>query len=136
MQAEELLRNKKIRVTDPRIAILDCLLESHGTALTHLMLEEKLANKADRVTIYRTLSHFLDKGLLHKFMAEDGTASYALYNELETIHTEHSHFHCSKCGQISCLNQVLIPKVNLPDGFEAESFEFTIRGICRICKTI
>ncbi|MCS7073934.1 MAG: transcriptional repressor [Bacteroidia bacterium] len=135
MQPEELLRNKKIRVTEPRVAILKCLMESKGAALSHFMLEEKLINQADRVTIYRTLHHFQEKGLLHKLLAEDGTASYALYAQPEALHTEHCHFHCTSCGQISCLNQVLIPSVSLPEGFEVQSIEFVVKGVCCSCKT-
>ncbi|MFN7791789.1 MAG: transcriptional repressor, partial [Cyclobacteriaceae bacterium] len=61
---------------------------------------------------------------------------YALCNDLcssSAHHHEHVHFKCSVCGETSCLDQVNIPQVELPRGYEAREINLLIQGKCQKC---
>ena len=56
----------------------------------------------DRVTLYRTIKQFEEKGLIHEVIDTKGQAKYALcVTECTTHehHDDHLHFHCSQCDR-------------------------------------
>ena len=58
---DEILKHNQLSVTGSRKKILELFLSSAG-ALAHSDIEKKTGEKFDRVTIYRTLNTFLEKG--------------------------------------------------------------------------
>ncbi len=135
-QATQLLRNINMSVTDSRRQILDLFLEHRGGALKHGDIEKALDN-LDRVTIYRTLQVFTEKGLIHSIPGSDGAAKYALCHNHCTgghHHDNHVHFQCLECGSTQCLDDVSIPFVKLPRGFMSGQIEMVISGICNLCS--
>lgn len=130
-----ILRNFRLRNTDGRKAIIDLFLEA-PIALSHRDIEEKVKGPFDRVTLYRTLKTFFDKGLIHRVLDDTGGAKYALCAaacSYQKHHHDHVHFKCIKCGQTSCL-EVEIPEMKLPRGYEAREVNFLIQGICKACQ--
>lgn len=128
------LKNHDLRITDCRIDVLEFFFKS-SYALSFSDLEESLA-EYDRVTLYRTLNSFLEKGLLHKIPSDNGFASYALCPEecSNNKHQhEHVHFKCNNCGHIECLPGFSIPKIELPE-YEINEQSLVLNGICKICK--
>ena len=135
-QATQLLRSINMSVTDSRRQILDLFLEHRGGALKHADIEKKFEN-LDRVTIYRTLIAFTEKGLIHSIPGSDGSAKYALCHGHCTDghhHDNHVHFHCRECGSTQCLDDVNIPLVKLPTGFFSDQIEMVITGYCNQCS--
>jgi Fur family transcriptional regulator, ferric uptake regulator len=129
-----LLRDFQLRSTRVRQEILTLFLEK-DYALSHHDVESGISNSLDRVTVYRTLKTFLDKGLIHKVLDDEGSLKYALCNEACTMaehHHDHIHFKCTKCGQTNCLDLEL-PTVNLPKGYQLEAMNVLIQGICDRC---
>ena len=63
-RVDSILRNNNLSVTDSRKKIIQLFLEQPG-ALAHGDIEKKAGEKFDRVTIYRTLQTFVDKGIIH-----------------------------------------------------------------------
>jgi Fur family transcriptional regulator, ferric uptake regulator len=129
-----LLRDFQLRSTPVRQEILTLFLEK-DYALSHHDVESGISNSLDRVTVYRTLKTFLDKGLIHKVLDDEGSLKYALCNEACTMaehHHDHIHFKCTKCGQTNCLDLEL-PTVNLPKGYQLEAMNVLIQGICDRC---
>jgi len=133
--SETLLKGFKLRSTPNRQEILHLFLnKSH--ALSHGDIEKEIDNSLDRVTVYRTLKTFLDKGLIHKVLDDEGSLKYALCNEACTTaehHHDHVHFKCTKCGQTNCLN-IEVPSVRLPKGYKADAVNLLIQGICERCN--
>ncbi len=134
-RVSDILAKHDLRKTAVRIQVLAYFLES-DTAISHGQLEKEMED-TDRVTLYRTLKSFEETGIIHK--AIDGTevARYALCaGECEHHHHEddHAHFHCGKCCETVCLDEVVVPMVNLPQGFQQESAHLIINGICEKCK--
>jgi len=101
-------------------------------------LEKRYRKYADRVTLYRVLSAFEEKGLIHKVIDTHGTARYALCNDHNCHeghhHDEHVHFNCSKCDTLVCLEDVHIPAVKLPRNYMAVKYNLNIEGVCNNCK--
>lgn len=129
------LKDRSIRNTASREAVLAEFL-SQDQALSQPDLEKALGAKIDRVTIYRTLSLFLDKSILHKVLDDSGSTKYALCPDTcdeEGHEHEHVHFQCEKCGQTSCLDEVHVPRINLPAGYVRKEVNFLITGICKNC---
>ncbi|WP_373513257.1 Fur family transcriptional regulator [Persicitalea sp.] len=129
------LKNHNLRTTSCRENVLDTF-RIRETALSQGDLEGALKNKKfDRVTIYRTLKTFLEKGIIHKVLDDEGIR-YALCKErcTEASHNhEHVHFKCTDCGQTNCLDNLHIPAFSLPPGYRAQETSLLIQGLCADC---
>ncbi len=135
-QEENLLQEYALRNTNCRKEILSAFL-SKGFALTHADIEENIAEAHDRVTVYRTLKTFLDKGLIHKVLDDGGSAKYALCKDschFEDHNHEHVHFKCTQCGQTNCIENIEVPKITLPLGYKAVEANLLIQGLCKDCN--
>jgi Fur family ferric uptake transcriptional regulator len=134
-RAGELLRRKSLSVTDSRRKILSLFLNS-ADALAHGDIEKKAREKFDRVTIYRTLQTFVEKGIIHTIPTSDNSVRYALCKDCTEghHHDEHVHFVCTNCNKTICLDGVVSPTVDVPEGYVAESMQVIIYGICKSCN--
>jgi Fur family ferric uptake transcriptional regulator len=72
MQTEirDLLKKNQLSITESRQRILGLFLKSDG-ALSHADIEKRIADGIDRVTIYRTLQIFEEKGIIHNIPSSD-----------------------------------------------------------------
>lgn len=135
--AKTLLKDYDLRNTDCRSAILNIFLNKNF-ALSHSDLENKLSDSYDRVTVYRTLKTFLDKGIIHKVLDDTGSAKYALCKDNcshEHHNHEHIHFKCMKCGLTNCIDEVEVPAIKLPQGYKFIEANFLVQGICKKCNS-
>jgi Fur family ferric uptake transcriptional regulator len=132
--SDTVLRDYKLRSTPNRKEILRLFLKREY-ALSHGDIEKEIENSLDRVTVYRTLKTFLDKGLIHKVLDDEGGVKYALCSDACNAaghHHDHVHFKCTRCGQTYCLN-VEVPSVRLPKGYQEQEVNLLIQGVCRQC---
>jgi len=131
-----LLKRNNLSITDSRKKILHLFLEQTG-ALAHGDIEKRAGEKFDRVTVYRTLQTFVDKGIIHTIPTADNSIRYALCKD-ECAgghhHDHHIHFVCHKCNNTYCLDDVVTPKIKLPKGYSAEHVEVVVDGICKNCR--
>lgn len=131
----QILQDFKLRETTSRSAILRMFLRK-PFALSYTDIETEVESVFDRVTVYRTLKTFVDKGVVHKVLDDGGSLKYALCNNLCNTaghHHEHVHFKCIVCGQTSCLEDVNIPEITLPSGYLAKEMNLLIQGKCQKC---
>lgn len=130
---EEMLTGRGVRPTPNRLLVLRALAEARAP-MSLADLEEALSS-VDKASIFRVLSLFSERDLVHQI--EDG--SRALKYELchggegHTPADQHVHFHCDACGETYCLEDVAIPAVDLPAGFEARAVNYLIKGLCPRC---
>ena len=75
--AYEVLKRNQLSVTESRIQILE-LFYNKNNALEHNDIEKVTGEKFDRVTIYRTLQTFVEKGIIHTIPTADNSVRYAL----------------------------------------------------------
>ena len=134
LSTQEILKNSKLRITKSREEVLSFFLKQNY-AIPHADIELELED-LDRVTIYRTLNSFLEKGLIHEVKDGSGAVKYALCTEHcheGHHHDNHVHFRCNKCDQTRCL-ELSIPTVTLPQGFAFHQANLLIEGLCDDCS--
>ncbi|WP_447641440.1 MULTISPECIES: Fur family transcriptional regulator [Chitinophagaceae] len=133
---QKVLKSSRLSVTETRTAVLELFLRATG-ALSHAAIEKATKAKFDRVTIYRTLQSFLEKGIIHTIPTDDNSIQYALCKgecSEGHHHDNHVHFICKACGTTYCLDHVEVPGIQLPEGFHGEDFEVIVKGQCENCK--
>ncbi|TZF84668.1 transcriptional repressor [Pedobacter sp. BS3] len=131
----EILNKHQLKKTSPRLSVLS-ILRSRETAISQPELETILGKDVDRVTLYRTLSTFEGKGIIHKVLDMHGTANYALCDASCTEHKhndEHVHFNCTSCLNVYCLEALQIPHLVMPPDFIPHTINFIVYGICEKC---
>ena len=132
---KEILKRSQLSVTASRERILQLFLEKAG-ALAHGDIEKKAGEKFDRVTVYRTLQTFVEKGIIHTIPTVDNSIRYALCKDncAEGHHHDHHiHFVCNNCGNIYCLDDIVTPEVKLPAGYSSSHIEVLVEGVCKNC---
>lgn len=136
MQSDQLIKKAGLSLTEARKLILDIFISS-PTALSHNDIENLMPEGFDRVTVYRTLQTFVQKGIVHHVPTTDNTILYALCKEecqSGHHHDNHVHFICTSCQTTNCLEEVTVPLVRLPKGFQLKKAEMVIEGICDACN--
>ena len=135
-QIQRLLKKNQLSVTDSRSKILELFLQQHG-ALAHADIEKKSGTGFDRVTVYRTLQTFVEKGIIHTIPTADNSILYALCKDECTEghhHDHHVHFVCKECANTICLEDITVPDIKLPDGYQATQVEVVVNGVCKDCR--
>lgn len=135
-QLKNILKANKLKVTQPRIKVLEILSRS-DVAVSQPDLEKIIGSETDRVTLYRILGSFEEKGILHKIFDLHGTATYALCSPectAESHHDQHIHFICSTCNSVICLDEIQAPSIDLPLGFRLQSVSINAVGTCANCN--
>ena len=140
--ADTAIRATGERLTQPRIAVLACLLAS-GSANSHLDVAGMLADHhaVDRVTVYRVLEWLVNLGIAHRIAGDDRVWRFMVNAQGVMAksapsgqHGHHAHFTCQTCGQTFCLDNA-IPKIDvkLPKGFRTSEIDLVVRGRCAGC---
>lgn len=135
-RVKDILRRNQLSVTASREKILNLFL-TNTRALAHADIEHKAGEKFDRVTVYRTLQTFVDKGILHNIPTADNSIKYALCKNdcFEGHHHDnHYHFYCTECGKTECLEDFVIPSIKLPKNYAAKNVEIVVNGLCNNCQ--
>lgn len=88
----------------------------------------------NKVTLYRILDLFLQKGLVERIPAGDRSYRYGL---APGDHHRHAHFFCSVCGAMQCLSSEAL-SIDVPSfqkRFPAliQKVDIRLDGICKEC---
>ncbi len=133
--AKDTLRNHGLRPTPIREKVWE-LFNNASKALPNKELEMQFEN-IDRITLYRTLKAFEEKGLIHKIDDGTGVPKYAsCHDDCADGHHqhEHVHFHCLNCLSTTCLEDVQFPKIDIPPGYLTENTSIVVNGRCANCQ--
>lgn len=136
MNIAEILKNSNLSITESRSRILALFCDANG-ALVHADIEKSIAPNFDRVTVYRTLQTFVEKGIIHQIPTTDNTILYALCkHDCAAGHhkDEHVHFVCNICNKTICLDNILVPEVKLPTKFKKSDAAMVVSGVCAYCQ--
>jgi Fur family transcriptional regulator, ferric uptake regulator len=139
MQYKEIFRNylleKGLKLTRSRLAILDMVFDTHShfdAEDLYQMIRTKDKN-VSRATVYRTIPHLTDSGLVRKSMRQEGKDYY----EHVFGHPDHLHLICTKCGKIIEQTdrklEAAIKKIATNNGFEYREYLLSIKGLCPLC---
>ena len=97
MQSQD-LRNAGLKVTLPRLKILEILEHSQARHLSAEEIYKRLLDSHDDIglaTVYRVLTQFEGAGLVSRHHFENGMAVFEL-----NAGTHHDHIVCMDCGQV------------------------------------
>lgn len=127
------LRQAKLQVTPGRIATLQ-IFGSHDRPVDAQHIIDHLQKDLgiDRVTVFRILKTFLEKGLIRKLEFGEGKARYELNKE------EHHHLICQNCGRIDDIAHYESPQLTHDlknmKGFLVRSHSVEYFGLCKNCQ--
>jgi Fur family transcriptional regulator, ferric uptake regulator len=133
---KNILMDFGLRHTDTREHIVACFMQK-DKALSQSDIEENLSKPFDRITVYRTIKTFLEKGLIHKILDDQGGLKYALCKEsCSQGHHQHDHVHfkCNNCQETTCIDDTLVPSITLPKGYSRQEVNMLVHGICPNCQ--
>ncbi|MBX6421574.1 MAG: ferric iron uptake transcriptional regulator [Nevskia sp.] len=102
------LRNAGLKVTLPRLKILEMLEHSSDRHLSAEEIYRRLLDSGEEIglaTVYRVLTQFESAGLVTRHHFEGGHAVF----ELERGH-HHDHMVCIKCGHVDEFEDEVIEK--------------------------
>lgn len=134
-ELERMLTAKEINPTAMRLLVLEYLL-AQPSAVSLQDLENDFL-RSDRITLYRTLKTFEEKGLVHSIKDGTDATKYALCTDAceGGQHFDlHLHFYCTRCQQTFCLPKTRVPEVVLPNNFVLDDLNLTAKGICGQCS--
>ncbi len=94
--SKQILSDHKVSITNPRILVLEALLDSKNP-LTVDELQSKLSGSVAKSTLYRVLNDLKKIKILHEFTTPDNSTVVELLLE---DHSHHHHLFCSDCGEI------------------------------------
>jgi Fur family ferric uptake transcriptional regulator len=133
-EIDERLRRGGVRVSEPRRAVIDALLASHG----HISSEElalELRHRGPRVslsTVYRCLRRLVDAGIAREIRVGD-TSRF----EIAVGRDAHDHLVCSACGRIVEFDRdhlgEHVRRIATEYGFSTTSPRVQISSTCAAC---
>lgn len=132
---EQILSEAGIRVTAVRLLVLKVIHERmRGDAFSLQDMMNEMVT-ADNSSVFRALTLFAEKRILHTIDDGSGMQKYCLCSCPNHDHRHgHVHFTCTLCQRTMCLTDMPIPQISLPDGFEVQDVEFIVKGICPRCS--
>ena len=122
-----------IKPTANRLLIVKALVSQHHPVSVK-DLEDSLLT-LDKSSIFRVLTLFRERHLVHAIETGEGIVKYELcqsHNE-EEDDDEHVHFYCERCHRTICLHDIPVPQIPVPEGYRAEGINVLVRGICERC---
>lgn len=127
------IRTAGMRVTKPRVALIEALLTFPGPASIERIHQAVGIKSCDLVTIYRCLAAFEDLGLVRRSYLHNGTCLYE-----QTIGTARRyHIICKGCGHTDPVDYTLAGGVEekLQDrGYAQISHIVEFFGLCPTCQ--
>ena len=126
------LRDKGLRVTQQRLAVLEYLLATptHPTAEEVGTAVNRLVPTASRASIYNVLHSLRESGLIDELVLGDAVARY------DANLDRHHHFICRACGAVEDVPFETFqeaPRARLAEGHTVEDYTVTLRGVCPRC---
>jgi len=138
---ENLLREKGLKVTTQRLAVLTALSEETDS---HLTAEEiydlvRVSNPdIGLATVYRTIQLLLELKIIDRIYLDDGFVRYELghvYEDEDSHH--HHHLICVKCGRVMSFQGDLLEefekKMESKTGFQIQDHDVKLYGYCADC---
>lgn len=137
LECEKLLVSHNIKPTANRIVVARTLAAAERP-MSLSELEYKILS-IDKSGIFRTLTLFREHHLVH--VLEDGGdgVRYEMCYSHDGHHEDddqHVHFYCERCHRTFCLADTPIPTVTLPEGYEPQSINYMVKGVCPDCADV
>jgi Fur family ferric uptake transcriptional regulator len=132
-----LLRQAKLRRTPMRVWVID-VLQAAKAPLSAGEILAGLPVGSDLVTVYRTLTTFANKKIVHRVHSDENVWLFALGDAEKSTQHRHPHFVCESCGKVECLHDSLLPgrflqSLGVPTTYAVRYCEVILHGQCPRC---
>ena len=131
------LKRNSVDPTPLREAVLRSIAEqTRPLAATEIMAAVQIRTSINKVTLYRILDLFVDKGLVKRLSAGDRAFRYGMGETHH--HQDHAHFVCTRCGVMECLEPELfhmdVKKLHIKGKRIINHVDVRFEGICESCR--
>ena len=129
------IRNAQMRITKPRIAIIESLMQHAGPVSIECIHQEVGASVCDLVTVYRCLSAFETIRIVRRSYLHNGTCLY----ELTLSEQQHYHVSCKACGKTEKVDYFSVDGMErmLQDrGYSEVTHVVGFFGVCPSCQQV
>jgi Fur family ferric uptake transcriptional regulator len=131
------LQSRGMRNTEQRRVLLEHVFSEHehfdADDLIERLPKKGQVGYVSRPTVYRTLSEFVDAGLLNKFQL-DGRSVY----EHDYGYPQHDHFYCTKCEQLIEFQSDELTRLRneiaKEHQFQVRNHRLIVNGVCENCR--
>jgi Fur family transcriptional regulator, ferric uptake regulator len=131
---DQILKKNGLRLTKQRMAVLAAMSDQPQSVDELAAAISHQGYNLDLVTVYRTVSCFVELGIIRKTQFQDGVAKY----EVQTNQNHHHHLVCNNCGLVEDIKvdeQSLLKKVKNQTTFQITDHLLEFFGICGKCQT-
>jgi Fur family ferric uptake transcriptional regulator len=132
-EAQSRIRAAGMRVTRPRVALVEALLRQSGPVSIERLHQEVGMEACDLVTIYRCLAAFEELGLVRRSYLHNGTCLY----EQTITSARRYHIVCKTCGHTDPVDFTLADNVEQKlreRGYAQVSHVVEFFGLCPVCQ--
>jgi Fur family ferric uptake transcriptional regulator len=132
-EARTRIRQARMRITKPRLAIIESLQRHEGPVSIERIHQELGAKVCDLVTVYRCLAAFEQLGMVRRSYLHNGTCLYEM-----TLGTpRHYHIICKACGTTDRVDYFPVEGVERmlqERGYTNVSHVVEFFGVCPQCQ--
>ena len=127
------LREKGVRITETRKAVIDFIIQSHDHPSADMIYQALLPAfpNMSLATVYNKLKVLIDEGFVSELKVRNDTTTY-----YDFMGHQHLNVICEKCGRIADMD------LDLPDvqqeaadqtGYQITKSQMVVYGICPDC---
>jgi len=133
------LKSLGIHITRCRIAVFK-MFYHHNEALPTSYINKYFSGSIDRISVYRVLKIFIQKGILLRIPNTEGEMRYMLSNDKKDNSAigkkQVAYFVCTSCEQMKLLDEPVFDQFKLPENINANHCYFLIEGLCKSCDRL
>jgi Fur family ferric uptake transcriptional regulator len=135
-QFVDFLKTHDLKLTPQRMRIAETVFATHDhfTPEELYVMVKKREPLVGRVTVYRTLEHLVESGMVEELSIRKGVATY----EHVAGHRHHDHLLCVECNKVVELSSERLEKVKKEEsqipGWKIVSHSLKVYGVCPDCS--
>ena len=133
------LKEHHVHLTQNRIAVFKLLTETK-TALSVAVIMKQSEMLLDRISVYRALRYFLQKGIVEVVPNNKGNARYILASPNKAVvknrDTKCAYFVCSCCQHTEIIVEPVNIKPDLLTKHQVSKYSLILEGLCSNCKSM
>lgn len=128
-----MLEAASIKPTPNRMLVLRSLL--NASAPLSLREIEELLLTLERSSILRVLTLLYEHDLVHTIEDGRGVTKYEICHGDHACSADdmHPHFYCERCNRVFCFDDVHIPDITVPEGYNVRTVNYMLKGVCPAC---
>ena len=127
------LKSAGLRITQPRVAILEALIRRNAPASIEQLHRDLASDACDLVTVYRCLAVFEELGLVRRCFFHNGAGLY----EINLDDSHHYHIVCKSCGKVERIDAALTDpteRMLRERGYDQVTHLVEFFGVCPDCR--